>query len=80
MSKILFIMFQGAGTNLSTWNKYTKSKFLDKLKTLGSVYTYQDKINNIWHYNLTNSAHDDYDDDLDFDLSYIRVNSHIKMV
>jgi len=25
-------MFQGSGTNLKSWNEYTKSKFLDKLK------------------------------------------------
>lgn len=31
MSKILFVMFQGAGTNLKSWNEYTKSKFLDRL-------------------------------------------------
>ena len=73
-------MFQGSLDNLGDWNKDTKSKFLDRLKTLGSVYTYQDKINNIWHYDLTKKNHADYDDDLDFDLSYIRVNSHIKMV
>ena len=32
-------MFQGSGTNLKAWNEYTKSKFLDRLKELGSVYT-----------------------------------------
>ena len=42
--KILFIMFQGSGTNLKAWNEYTESKFLDRLKMIGSVYTYQDKI------------------------------------
>ena len=29
--KVLFIMFQGSGTNLKSWNEYTKSKFLDRL-------------------------------------------------
>lgn len=38
MSKILFIMFQGSGTNLKSWNEYTESKFLDKLKLIGDVY------------------------------------------
>ena len=80
MSKILFIMFQGAGTNLKSWNEYTESKFLDKLKTLGSVYTYQDKVNNIWHYDLMDPEHNDFNADIDFDLSYVRVNNHIKMV
>ena len=28
--KILFIMFQGSGTNLKHWNEYTESKFLNK--------------------------------------------------
>jgi hypothetical protein len=40
MTKILFIMFQGSGTNQLYWNEHTKSKFLDRLKELGSVYTY----------------------------------------
>jgi hypothetical protein len=31
-------MFQGGGTNLKIWNEYTKSKFLDRLKELGSTY------------------------------------------
>ena len=27
-------MFQGAGTNLKSWNEQTDSKFLDRLKKL----------------------------------------------
>ena len=80
MTKILFIMFQGAGTNLKSWNEYTNSKFLDRLKDLGSIYTYQDKVNNIWHYNMTDLEHTDFDSDIDIDLSYVRPNTHIKMV
>jgi hypothetical protein len=80
MTKILFIMFQGAGTNLKAWNEYTKSKFLDRLKELGSIYTYQDKTNNIWHYNMKDPEHTDYDSDIDINLSYVRPNTHIKMV
>ena len=60
MTKILFIMFQGSGTNQKTWNKHTKSKFLDRLKELGSVYSYQDKTYNIWHYNKSFSNYKDY--------------------
>ena len=80
MVKILFIMFQGGGTNLKDWNYYTESKFLDRLKTLGSVYTYQDKTNNIFHYEKSNPEHIDYDSDIDFNLSYIKPNTHIKMI
>ena len=69
MTKILFIMFQGSGTNLKTWNEYTKSKFLDKLKDLGSVYIYQDKTYNIWYYNKSDPEHIDFDSDIDIDLS-----------
>ena len=76
MSKILFIMFQGAGTNLKSWNEQTNSKFLDRLKKLGSVYTYQDKVNNIWHYDMKDKEHTD----IDFDLSYVNPDTHIKMV
>ena len=80
MTKILFIMFQGAGTNLKSWNESTKSKFLDRLKELGNVYTYQDKVYNIWHYEKSNPEHIDYDSDINFDLNYIKPKKHIKMV
>ena len=80
MTKILFIMFQGSEANQKYWNENTKSKFLDRLKELGSVYTYQDKTYNIYHYDLSNPEHKDYDSDIDIDLSYVRPNTHIKMV
>ena len=80
MTKILFIMFQGSGTNLKAWNEYTESKFLDRLKMIGSVYTYQDKIYNIHHYDKSNPEHKDFDSDIDIDLAYVRPNTHIKMV
>ena len=80
MTKILFIMFQGSGTNLKSWNEKTKSKFLDRLKELGSVYTYQDKTHNIWYYDKTNPKYNDYDSDIDIDLSYVNPDKHIKMV
>ena len=80
MSKILFVMFQGSGTNIKSWNEYTKSKFLDKLKELGDVYTYQDKIHNIWHYDTSDPEHVDFDADIDIDLSYVRPDKHIKIV
>jgi len=80
MTKILFIMFQGAEANLKYWNENTKSKFLDRLKKLGSVYTYQDKTYNIFHYDKSNPEYKDYDSDIDIDLSYVRPNTHIKMV
>ena len=80
MSKILFVMFQGNGTNLKNWNENTKSKFLDRLKTLGSVYVYQDKVHNIIHYDTNDKEHKDFSNDIEFDLSYVNPNIHIKMV
>jgi len=82
MTKILFIMFQGSGTNLKSWNEYTKSKFLDRLKELGSVYTYQDKIHNLGFYDsgVPPLYKNDYDSDIDIDLSYVKPDTHIKMV
>ena len=82
MTKLLFIMFQGNATNLKYWNENTKSKFLDRLKELGSVYTYQDKTHNIWHYDKTNPFmnYKDFDPDIDIDLSYVNPDKHIKMV
>ena len=80
MTKILFIMFQGSEANQKYWNEHTKSNFLDRLKELGSVYTYQDKTYNINHYDKSNPEHKDYESDIDIDLSYVRPNTHIKMV
>lgn len=80
MTKILFIMFQGSGTNIKTWNKYTESRFLDKLKKLGTVYAYQDKIYNIFHYDKTDPEYKDFDSDISFNLSYVKIDTHIKMI
>jgi hypothetical protein len=76
--KILFIMFQGGHSNLKSWNEYTESKFLDRLKTIGSVYCYQDKTYNIWHYDKSHPEYKDYDMDIDINLSYVRPDTHIK--
>ena len=73
-------MFQGSITNQKHWNENTKSKFLDRLKELGSVYTYQDKTYNIFHYDKSDPEHKDFDSDIDIDLSYVRPDTHIKMV
>jgi hypothetical protein len=78
--KILFIMFQGSGTNIKAWNEYTKSKFLDRLKIIGEVYTFQDKTHNIWHYDKSNIKYKDYDSDIDINLAYVKPDTHIKMV
>ena len=72
-------MFQGGGTNPKHWNEYTKSKFITRLKRLGSVYTYQDKLYNIWHYS-TEKTHADYPADINFDIDYINPETHIKAV
>lgn len=73
-------MFQGAGVNLKSWDEETESKFLDRLKKIGKVYTYQDKVNNIYYYNKKEPNYIDYDSDIDFDFKYVNVNTHIKMV
>jgi hypothetical protein len=78
--KILFIMFQGGGSNLKSWNEYTESKFLDRLKKIGKVYVYQDKIYNTFYYNKNNPLRKDYDSNLDFDLNYNNLDKHIKYV
>lgn len=78
--KILFIMFQGSGTNLKNWNEYTESKFLNKLKKLGKIYIYQDKIYNTMHYDKTIPEYKDWDSDIDFNLNYVKVDSHIRIV
>jgi len=78
MTKLLFIIFQCAVTNLNTWNNYTKTKFLNTLKELGSVYTYPDKTHHLWHYDKSNPEYKEFDSDIDIDLSYVRPNTHIR--
>ena len=73
-------MFQGSDANLKYWNEKTKSKFLDRLKKIGDVYTYQDKTYNINHYDKSNPEHADFDSDIDIDLSYVNPDTHIQMV
>jgi len=76
----LFILFQGSGTNVKSWNEYTESKFLDKLKAQipsAKFYTYQDKIHNIWHYHKSNIEKNDFPSDLDFGLDYVDIPTHI---
>jgi len=73
-------MFQGAGTNLKDWNETTQSNFLDKLKKIGSVYLYQDKTYNIFHYDKTYQGYADFDSDIDIDLSYVNPDTHIKIL
>jgi hypothetical protein len=79
-NKILFVMFQGGGTNLKSWNEYTESKFLNKLKKLGDVYTYQDKVYNSMHYDKNIPEHNDYDSNIDIDINYNNIDKHCKMV
>ena len=78
--KILFIMFQGGGTNLKHWNEYTESKFLNKLKKLGNVYTYQDKLYNTLHYDNNIAECNDYDSDININITYNNLDKHCKTV
>jgi hypothetical protein len=80
MNNILFIMFQGSGTNLKSWNEYTESKFLDQLKLIGKVYMHQDKTHNIWYYDKTNKEMKDFDSDININLSYVNPANYIKMI
>ena len=68
MTNILFILFLGNGENIKIWNENTKSKFLDRLKTLGDVYVYQDKSYNIIHYDLSDKKYLEYNNDINFDI------------
>ena len=70
MGKILFVLFQGNSTSLNSWIN-TESNFLNRLKKLGYVYIYQDKS-----YQIVSKFYKD----TNFDLSYININIHIKMV
>lgn len=78
--KYVFIMFQGSKTNLKKWNEYTESKFLDKLKSLGDVYIFQDAIHNIEYYNKDNPLRKDYDSYIHKDLNYVNIDTYIDIL
>jgi pimeloyl-ACP methyl ester carboxylesterase len=65
---------------VKSWNEYTKSKFLTRLKKLGDTYTYQDKVNNIFGCDKSEKEHIDYDTDIDFDFNYLNPDKHLAMV
>ena len=48
------------------------------ISKIGSVYTYQNKTNNIFHYEKSNPEHIDFNSDIDFNLFYVTPNTHIK--
>ena len=68
MNKIIIVLFQGGGTNQKYWNEHTCSNFLNKLKEIGSVYTYQDKSMNIYHYCQCVHNYGNYNSDIDFNF------------
>ena len=70
MGKILFVLFHGNQNSLNIWQK-TESNFLNRLKKLGYVYMYQDKS-----YQIISNFYKD----TNYDLSYINIDNHIKMV
>ena len=76
----LFVMFQGSGTNKKDRNENTESKFLDKLKKLGKVYVYQDKIHNISYYDKDEPNKNDFESDINISLSYVNIDTHIKII
>jgi len=76
---ILFILFQGGGTPPSAWNE-GKSKFLNQLKKIGNVYTYQNKVYNIFYYNRKEKGWEDFESNIDFDMDYLDINKHITMI
>jgi len=79
--KIVFIMFQGAASIVDSWNQ-GDGKFLDKLKKLGNVYTYQSKISNLYHYHYrkVRDHYKKFPKDIDFNLDYMDVERHIEMI
>jgi hypothetical protein len=76
---ILFVMFQGGGASEFAWDE-GPSKFLDKLKKIGRVYTFQNKVYNTLYYNLSNKNRKLYNNDINFDINYLNMDYYINMV
>lgn len=75
MHNVLFIMFQGGGMSPASWN-YGDAKFLNKLKKLGNVYIYYNKLYNIGYYIEGNNNWKEYDSNIDFDMDYLNMDKH----
>lgn len=76
-------MFQGFGSTPSLWNN-NKSKFLNRLKKNGKIYTYQNKLYNLGHYTKKVIKGEDspklYPNDINFDLSYLDMKNHLQII
>ena len=87
MNKILFVMFQGAGTAVNISGNSSKfcvwqndTKFLNKLKKIGDIFVYQNKLYNVNHYDKSNPDFDDYEPDINFNVDYLDMDKHIEMI
>ena len=75
---VTFIMFQGGGTSQESWN-YGEGKFMDKLKKLGKICNYSNKVYGVfgYHKDFTKTEQDNYDKSLDFNIDYLNLHNYI---
>ena len=77
--EIVFIMFQGGGTPISSWDE-GNGKFLTSLKNIGNVFVYQNKIYNTFYYSGKVLDKKEFDSDINFDINYLNIDSHITIL
>lgn len=80
---VYFVLFPGYGMTKHAWSlnlDLKKINFLDELKKLGKVYTYTPLYNNIFFYDTPHKYTKLYDKNIDFDLNYLDIEKHCKMI
>lgn len=75
MPPVCFVMFQGSRTNANLC--WQEGGFLPRLRELGAVFIYQNKLYNIFH-GLPGFS--DFPSDTEFDLDYLSPEAHLRGV
>ena len=79
---VYFIMFPGFGDPSITWEFDGKNpiEFLDQIKKIGEVFVYTPIYHNLNYYKKDNNEAKYYDKNINFDLDYLNVEKHCKMI
>jgi len=81
---VFFILFPGFADPLITWeyaDENTHIDFLDQIKQIGKTFTYVPLYHNVNHYDNNKLLPSKlYDRDINFDLAYLDLKKHCKMI
>ena len=79
---VYFIMFPGFGDPSITWEFDGKNhiEFLDQIKKIGKAFVYAPIYHNLNYYKKDNNEAQYYNKNINFDLDYLNIEKHCKMI